>query len=277
MSNPRDDLRPSPIRVPGIEDKRDPDRTELVSPPIPKHEVSFWTRVQGFFGRVAEVGTAAVTTTSHVATLMNSRTTIAGGIKSSLAILVMLMTALGVDTATTNGIIAIAPGTGIIPVIGAFLYLLLSATQAYLSDARPDAGVRPLVIAIAKALSGGIGTVLIWKGIDVQTGTIALTAATETWIMIAAIGYFLLSGVQAYFTADIRGESALTTIIGVLKSLAGVVATILLQIGVDVEAGTAVMQAKAAGIGAFILYGLYVAFSFLQALKSQDKPRLAAA
>lgn len=235
----------------------------------PTFRASVWARIQNAFTRVAAVGGAVAATAAAGADIMNSRTSIAGTLKSVTAILAMLLTALGVQTAGADGVIVLEPGSGWTLIVGAVLYLLLTGTQAILSQG--VAGTTHLIAAVAKILSGAVGTILTAQGIDVTSGTISFSGAQETWIVISTIVYFIASGTQAVFTAERNGRDGLTTAVGIVKALVGVLATTLLSIGIDVEAGQAVWQAKTAGVVAMILYGLYIVGSFTQALLSKDR------
>lgn len=247
---------------------------------VPTFRASVWARIQNAFTRVTAAGGAVAVTAAAAADIMSSNTSIAGTLKSATAILAMLLTAFGIQTAGADGVIALDPGTGWVPIGGAVLYLVLTGAQAILSQG--VAGTRHLVVAVAKILSGAVGTILTAQGIDVTTGTITLTAVQEGWIVGSVIVYFIASGLQAALTEAAKGS---TTAVGIVKALVGVLATTLLSIGIDVEAGQAVWQAKTAGVVAMILYGLYIVGSFTQALLSKDRdpvdrdynPRLGAA
>ena len=115
---------------------------------------------------------------------------------------------------------------------------------------------------------------LVSQGIDFETGQISITDAQETWIVVTTIAYFLLSATQAWLSNDIAPGNWRTTVIGYVKALTGIVATILLTYGIDIVDSTPVMVREASSILSSVLYGAYLVLSAIQAFltKMKDVP-----
>ena len=59
--------------------------------------------------------------------------------------------------------------------------------------------------------------------------------------------------------------------VGVVKALSGIVATILLTLGVDVVGSTPIVQSELKTTAASVLYGVYLLGSTMQAFLTQKK------
>ena len=124
---------------------------------------------------------------------------------------------------------------------------------------------------IIKVLIGLLGTILAGSGIDVTSGNLSVASGTAPMVIAALIGYFVLSGVQAFLTQDREGSTGKTTAIGIIKASSGVLATVLLALGLDI--GTDGLVAFDAGMSVWVivLYLVYLALSATQAVLTKDR------
>lgn len=270
------DLEPSEPRTPGLARPTHDIPSEPISSEIQPHKwddpPKWILLLRVVLDRTLKIGTQAaiIIATTPIPAMGGLKTTVTGGIKTLIMALTLILTGAGIDVSGASGVLSLPPGSGWTLMVGAVLYLILTALQGIFSEDRPDMHWRTTLIAISKALMGGIGTVLLTRGIDVTTGQILLSPTAEGWIIASVCGYFILSAVQAFATVDWDGDWGVAALVGGFKAALGVVATLLVSAGVEVTAAGPVVTGGE-GIWAMILYGLYTILSFVQAWATKDK------
>ena len=270
------DLQPSEPRTPVVPPPRHDISEERLSEQIQPHEwedpPKLLLILRVVLDRILKVSTqaAVIIATTPIPGMGNMQTTVAGGIKTLVMVLTLFLTGTGLDVSAATGVIALPPGSGWMLTAAAVLYLLLTAAQGLLSESRPDRSVKTSVVVIAKALMGGIGTVLLSKGIDVTSGQIMLTPTAEGWIIATVCGYFVLSALQATLTVDWNGDTGIVAFTGIIKAVLGAIGALLVGAGVEFTPDGPVLDGGE-GIWGMALFGGYSILSFLQALATKDK------
>ena len=195
----------------------------------------------------------------------------AGIFRLLIGALTLGITSMGATIDAATGAVLLPTGAAWTLMAGAVLYIIASAIEGIRSRDRMGDSWRTTAAVLVKAAMGSITTILVSLGIDLETGQISISQTTETWIMITTVGYFVLSGFQAWLTSDTTGETWRTTSTGVVKALSGIVATILLANGITFVGGTPVIDSAVSTTASGVLYGVYLVLSTLQAGLTQKK------
>lgn len=128
-------------------------------------------------------------------------------------------------------------------------------------------------VGIIKVLMGLLGTVLAGSGIDVEAGRLTIESGTAPLVIGALVAYFVLSGVQAFLTQDRDGGTGKTTTVGIIKSASGVLATVLMSLGLHVGSNGLVAFNSEMSIWVILLYLIYLTLSAVQAILTRDREK----